>query len=103
MTFEEYKVLALNPPRRNEGTIFEIIEYDVKNLPERKRSYYPKFDARHYRVGLSHTLPEAESLMCEAIEQAGKYNDEIYCFHIKEYLKEEEDYMKRQEADNPES
>ena len=37
MTFEEYKVLALNPPRRNEGTIFEIIEYDVKNLPERKR------------------------------------------------------------------
>lgn len=85
MTFEEFKELAMNPPRRDEETIFEVIEYDVKDLPERKRSHYPKFDVRHYRVGISHTLSEAEVLMHKAIERAKLYNDEIYCFHIKEY------------------
>lgn len=85
MTFEEFKELAMNPPRRNEGTIFEVIEYDVCDLPERKRSHYPTFDVRHCRVGICHTLPEAESLMHKAIERANGYHDEIYCFHIKEY------------------
>lgn len=85
VTFEEFKELALNPPRRNEETLFEVIEYDIKDLPERKRSHYPKFDVRHYRVGISHTLPEAEVLIHKAIERAKLYNDEIYCFHIKEY------------------
>lgn len=85
MTFEEFKELAMNPPKRDEETIFEVIEYDVKDLPERKRSHYPKFDVRHYRVGISHTLSEAEVLMHKAIERAKLYNDEIYCFHIKEY------------------
>lgn len=86
MTFEEFKELALIPSKRDVETIFEVIDYDVKNLPGRKRSHYPKFDVRHYRVGLYYTLPEAGSLMHEAIERAGKYHDEIYCFHIKEYL-----------------
>lgn len=63
MIFEEFRELVLNPPRRDVETIFEVIEYDVKNLPERKRSHYPKFDVRHYRVGISHTLTEAEKLM----------------------------------------
>lgn len=85
MTYEEFKALALNPPRRDEETIFEVIEYDVKDLPGRKRNHYPKFDVRHYRVGICHTLPEAEALMYEAIKRAEEYNDEIYCFHIKEY------------------
>lgn len=85
MNYEEFKALALNPPRRDEETIFEVIEYDVKDLPGRKRSHYPKFDVRHYRVGICHTLPEAEALMHEAIKRAEEYNDEIYCFHIKEY------------------
>lgn len=85
MTFEEFRELALNPPKRDVETIFEVNEYDVKDLPERKRSHYPKFDVRHYRVGISHTLSEAEMLMHKAIERAKMYNDEIYCFHIKEY------------------
>lgn len=33
MTYEEFKTLALNPPKRDEETIFEVIEYDVKDLP----------------------------------------------------------------------
>lgn len=85
VTFEEFKELALNPPRRNEETLFEVIEYDVKDLPERKRSHYPKFDVRNYRVGIAHSLSEAEVLMHKAIERTKIYNDEIYCFHIKEY------------------
>lgn len=85
VTFEEFKELALNPPRRNEETLFEVIEYDVKDLPERKRRHYPKFDVRNYRVGIAHSLSEAEVLMHKAIERTKIYNDEIYCFHIKEY------------------
>lgn len=85
MTFEEFKALALNPPRRDMVTMFEVIEYDVKDLPERKRSHYPKFDVGHYRVGISYSLSGAEVLMHKAIERAKVYNDEIYCFHIKEY------------------
>lgn len=85
MTFEEFEELVLNPPGRDEETIFEVIEYDVKDLPERKRSHYPKFDVMHYRVGISHTLLEAEVLIRKAIERAKLYNDEIYCYHIKEF------------------
>lgn len=85
MIYEEFKALALNQPRRDEETIFEVIEYDVKDLPGRKRNHYPKFNVRHYRVGICHTLPEAETLMHKAIERAKGYNDEIYCFHIKEF------------------
>lgn len=75
MTYEEFKALALNPPRRDEETMFEVIEYDVKDLPGRKRSHYPKFDVGHYRVGISHSLSEAEVLMHKAIERAKMYND----------------------------
>ena len=29
MTYEEFKALALNQPRRDEETIFEVIEYEI--------------------------------------------------------------------------
>ena len=38
MTYEEFKALALNQPRRDEETIFEVIEYDVKDLPGDRKS-----------------------------------------------------------------
>lgn len=85
MTFDEFKNLALNPPTRGEETIFEVTEYDVASLPQRKRKHYPAFDVVHHRVGIGHSLKEAELLMQKAIERAKTYKDDIYCFHIKEF------------------
>ena len=42
MTFEEFEELALDPPKRDEETIFEVIEYDVKDLAGRKRQSLPQ-------------------------------------------------------------
>ena len=69
MTFEEFKEMALNPHKRDMYTIFQVIEYDV----------------RHFCVGYGKTLIEAENIMKVAIREAGMYDTEIYCFHIKEY------------------
>ena len=77
--------MAINAPRRDVETIFQVIEYDVRDLPVHRRCHYPKFDVRHFCVGYGKTLIEAENIMKEAIREAGKYNTEIYCFHIKEY------------------
>ncbi len=85
MTFAEFESLALNPPRREEETIFEVIEYDISTLPERKRCHYPRFDVDNIRIGFAHSLQEAEALMHDAIKGASEYEKEIYCFHIKEY------------------
>ena len=85
MTFEEFREMAINPPRRDIETIFEVIEYDVRDLPGRRRRHYPKFDVRHFCVGFGRTVEEAEAIMLKAIAEKGEYDDEIYCFHIKEY------------------
>lgn len=85
MTFEEFKKLAANPPKREEDTIFELIQYDVKPLPERRRNHYPKFDVWESRIGYAKNLEAAETLIKNAIEAALKCNTEIYCFHIKEF------------------
>lgn len=85
MTFEEFREMAINPPRRDIETIFEVIEYDVRDLPGRRRRHYPKFDVRHFCVGFGRTVEEAEAIMLKAIAEKGEYDDEIYCFHIKEF------------------
>ena len=85
MTFEEFKEIAINPPRRDVDTIFQVIEYDVRDLPGRRRRHYPKFDVRHFCVGFGRTVEEAEAIMLKAIAEKGEYDDEIYCFHIKEF------------------
>lgn len=89
MTFEEFESLALNPPHREEETIFEVIEYDISPLPERIRCHYPRFDVFNIRIGFAHSLEKAEALMQNAIKRASEYENEIYCFHIKEYPFEE--------------
>ena len=85
MTFEEFRAMALNTPCRDVETIFQVIEYDVRDLPGRRRRHYPKFDVRHFCVGFGRTVEEAEAIMLKAIAEKGEYDDEIYCFHIKEY------------------
>lgn len=85
MDFEEFRELAANPPHRDEETVFEVTEYDVEPLPERRRNHYPKFSVRESRIGLAHTLAEGEALIKEAKKQAAKWQTEIYCFHLKEF------------------
>ncbi|WP_300804642.1 hypothetical protein [uncultured Duncaniella sp.] len=87
MIFDEFKVLALNPPQREEETIFEVVEYAIDEhlCQTKKKSKYPKFDLRHYTVGFCHTLENAEALIMDAIEDDKKYCTEPYCFYVKEY------------------
>lgn len=85
MTFEEFREMAIHTPRRDMDTIFQVIEYDVRDLPGRRRRHYPKFDVRHFCVGFGRTVEEAEAIMLKAIAEKGEYDDEIYCFHIKEF------------------
>ena len=77
--------MAINPPCRDVETIFEVIEYDVRDLPGRRRRHYPKCDVRHFCVGFGRTVEEAEAIMLKTIAEKGEYDDEIYCFHIKEF------------------
>lgn len=85
MTFEEFRELALNPPRRERETVFEVIEYEVRDLAGRRRSHYPKFDVRHFCVGFGKSLEEAEAVMRKAIDAKEEWDDDVYCFHIKEF------------------
>lgn len=75
----------MNPPKSDEKTVFEVIEYDVEDLPEDVYDHYPKFRVDHFRVGFGMILSEAESVMRQAIAEREKAGKEIYCFHIKEY------------------
>lgn len=85
MTYEEFREFALKPARRERETIFEVIEYDGRDLPGRRRRHYPKFDVLHFCVGFGRSLDEAEAVMKKAIAEKGEYEDDVYCFHIKEF------------------
>ncbi len=85
MTYKEFKSLALNPPRRDEETIFQVIGYTVNQNLGRRKSLYPEFDLRHRTVGFCHSVAEAEKLIADAIADDRKYQSEPYCFYVKEY------------------
>lgn len=85
MTFEEFKNLALNPPKRDVETFFEVIKIEIAPLKDGKRSHYPSFKVYRQLSGVTHTLEEAETLMMKIINKTKEYNHDIYCFHIKEY------------------
>ena len=85
MTYEEFKALALNPPRRDEETIFQVVEYTVNENLGRRKSLYPEFDLRHKTVGFCHSVAEAEKLIEDAIADDRKYKSDPYCFYVKEY------------------
>lgn len=83
MTNDEFKKLALNPPKREESTIFEVVMLMICELPEHRKCHYPEFKVSRHRIGLSQTLSGAELIIQKAI--ANNKEDEIYCFHVKEY------------------
>lgn len=96
MTYDEFKNLALNPPQRDEDTIFEVTMIEIDALPEHRRNHYPKFGVTSLRIGFSGTLSGAEKLIKMAITNDNQereaaenrldiYTRDIYFFHIKEY------------------
>lgn len=96
MTYEEFKQLALNPPRREEDTIFEVTMIEIDDLPEQRKNYYPKFPVSSTRIGFSNTLSGAEELVRTVVNNVAQENEvaenrydvyrrDIYCFHVKEY------------------
>lgn len=96
MTYEEFKQLALNPPRREGATIFEVSMIEIGELPEHRRNYYPKFPVSSTRIGFGSTLSGAEELVRKAVSHITQENEaaenrydtyrrDIYCFHIKEH------------------
>ena len=85
MTFDEFESMALEPPRRDEETVFEVTEYDWDIPRNDNETEYPKLDISSFRVGFGRTLEEAEKLMNQAMEKAEENNNCVYCFHIKEF------------------
>lgn len=95
MTYEDFKQSALNPPHRDENTIFEVTMLRIGDLPEHRRNYYPNFSVRSVRIGFSPSLYGAEVLINTAVSDAIKHDeqDDIYCFHVKEYPVDTRDTM----------
>lgn len=87
MTYEDFKRLALNPPRRDEDTVFEVTMREIAPLPDNRRNHYPKFPVTNRRIGFSRSLSGAEELIRTAVLDAVKQSaeEDIYCFHVKEY------------------
>lgn len=87
MTYDDFKRLALNPPRRDEDIIFEVTMLEIDPLPDHRRNHYPKFPITEHRIGFSRSLSGAEELIRSAVLDAAKQSAEndIYCFHVKEY------------------
>lgn len=95
MTYEDFKLLALNPPRRDEETVFEVTMLEIAPLPDHRRNHYPKFPVTVRRIGFSLSLSGSEKLIRTAVSAAMKQGaeEDIYCFHVKEYPVDEFDPM----------
>ena len=104
MTFDEFKLLAENPPRKDEPTIFRIKIYmvDMWNVDklsgitdedsetlsaeelEQRRLYYPSFQLDHYLEYYAQDLASAESIVSEQAAALTKQNAVVYCCVVDE-------------------
>ena len=86
MTFEEFKELALNPPKKNDETIFEVEGFTIdENQGRKPGQLYPKFHLEKYLIGFSHTIDDSEKLIFDFIDMMKKMISVPYCFYVKEY------------------
>lgn len=86
MTFEEFKELALNPPKRNDETIFEVEGFTIdENQGRKPGQLYPKFYLEKHLIGFSHTIDDSEKLIFDFIDMMKKMTSVPYCFYVKEY------------------
>ncbi len=101
MTFEEFKQLAVNPPTKDEPTIFRIKTYsiDIASIQQRleeKKSwsedkdsntdlglvYYPSFPVKRQSEHYSQTLADAEQIMKRVAQIYAGFG--LYCFCVDE-------------------
>ena len=90
MTYEEFKQLAEHPQHRDIPAIFKLEVIEIEELPENKRSHYPKYQVNTDASALAPTLEEAEALMRKDIGYRKKMKEEddypmdTFCYYISE-------------------
>ena len=90
MTYEEFKQLAEHPQHRNIPAIFKLEVIEIEELPDNKRSHYPKYKVDTLASALAPTLEEAEELMRKDIGYRKKMKEEddypmdTFCYYISE-------------------
>lgn len=87
MTQEEFFTLAVNPPIREEKTIFEVSALNIEPLYVNMRKSFTRFPVMNQRIGYSDTISGAEKIIDNAISKAKESDshESIYCFYICEY------------------
>ena len=92
MTFDEFKLLANNPPRKEEPTIFKVVVYGIDtsersqesengdNESPKKREFYSEFPLYCFHEVLSSTLSDAEAIMMRLLQDVAN----AYCAVITE-------------------
>lgn len=90
MIYEEFKLLAEHPQHRNIPAIFKLEVIEIEELPENKRSHYPKYKVDTFASALAQTIEEAEVLMRKDIGYRKKMKEEddypmdTFCYYISE-------------------
>lgn len=104
MTFKEFKRLAVEPPRKDEPTVFRIriylvdmdsvdensgISYEDQKTPsaeeiEQRRVFYPSYGLRHYHEFFSQDLAGAEAIVRKQAAALAERGEMVYCFEVDE-------------------
>ena len=82
LSFEEFKELACNIPKRFTKTIFCLEEIDLRDDIEDIK--YPEFDIYRHLMGFFETKQMAETGMKDCISKAQEEKTDIYCFKLYE-------------------
>lgn len=85
MTFEEFKDLALNPPKYKGNSILIVEKYLVIDPIGPLKSYYPVFNLCKSIEGYYTCLKNAEELIRDIVSKYRKPHSDLYCFYIKEF------------------
>lgn len=81
MTFEEFKNLALNPPKTNEPAIFRLKVLHIGGLPEHRKTHYPKYKVYEHSTYIFKSVEDAEKVIFSLSE---KEDSNIYAFYLYE-------------------
>lgn len=79
MIYEEFKQLALNPPKISRLSVYWLEVVTVSDLPERRKNYYPSFEVERNTLYVCQTIQKAESLIKKEVKEKG---ENIYCFYL---------------------
>ncbi len=83
MNYNEFRLLAKNPPHPNVATIFVVEEILVANLPQGKSRHYPCFEVTK-RHAWFHTINEAEDCIRNMVVEDNQRYSSVYCYYMKE-------------------